>query len=59
MEFLQNLFANQWLTLLLAVAAFVVWLLGNVLKRKILVCIGIVLCVAGFLSLTKVFGLLA
>ena len=50
--------AKHWPTVLLALAALVVWTLGNKLKKKVLVIIGIVLCVLALLTYTNIFNFL-
>ena len=58
MEFFQNFAGNQWLTLAFAAVALIVWTIGNVLKRKLFVYIGVALCVLAVLAYLKVFNFL-
>lgn len=52
---MQEFLSTHWLTVLLALGALVVWTLGNYLKRRLLVWIGIALCVLALLSYTSLF----
>ena len=58
MEFLQGFLSNHWTAVGIAVVALIVWTLGNYLKRKVLVYIGIGLCVLSVLGYLHVFDFL-
>ena len=46
---------NHWDTLLFGLAALIVWTIGNAIKKKILVYVGIALCVLAVLTYTNLF----
>ena len=55
---MQDFIANHWGTVLFALAALAVWTIGNMIKKKLFVYIGIALCVLALLSYAGVFRLL-
>ena len=55
---MSSFLTNHWPTVLLALAAFVVWTVGNAVKKKLLVYIGIALCVLALLTYTHLFDFL-
>ncbi len=55
---MQHYLTNHWPTVVLALLAFVVWTAGNALKKKLLIGIGIALCVLALLSYAHLFDFL-
>ena len=52
---MQEFIAEHWSTLLFALAALLVWTVGNYLKKKVLIYIGIGLCILALLTYTNIF----